>query len=149
PTSWGYNGGKSIPTVDKMVNRPRDFRHHDVVRAIRAATAAGIPNPSVRIRGPSGIEYYISGGEVTAPETKKSKQPRGADSAKGGGSSAMLGGGDRTVSAPDDAAGKQQSGSTGHRTSGVKKFAEGGKVRATGGEARRALPGACGTGRET
>ena len=53
-----------------MVNRPRDFRHHDVVRAIRAARAAGVENPSVRIRGPSGNEYYVSGGEVEAPVPK-------------------------------------------------------------------------------
>src|SRR5262245_26652443 len=46
-----------------MVNRPRDFRHHDVVRAIRAVRAAGVENPSVRIRTPAGTEYFF-GGEV-------------------------------------------------------------------------------------
>jgi hypothetical protein len=50
-----------------MANRPRDFRHHDVVRAIRAAHAAGIASPSVRIKVPSGTEYFV-GGEVTAPK---------------------------------------------------------------------------------
>ena len=45
-----------------MVNRPRDFRHHDIVRAIRAARAAGI-DPSVRVRTPDGVEYFF-GGEV-------------------------------------------------------------------------------------
>src|SRR5262249_31484708 len=44
-----------------MVNRVRDFRHHDVVRAIRAAQAAGLPG--VRIRTPAGVEYHF-GGEV-------------------------------------------------------------------------------------
>jgi len=47
-----------------MVNRPLDFRHHDVVRAIKAVRAAGVENPSVRIRTPAGIEYHFSGGEV-------------------------------------------------------------------------------------
>src|SRR5262245_12377882 len=46
-----------------MVGRPRDFRHHDVVRAIRAVRAAGVENPSVRIRTPAGVEYHF-GGEV-------------------------------------------------------------------------------------
>jgi hypothetical protein len=52
-----------------MVNRPRDFRHHDVVRAIRAIRAAGVENPSVRIRTPGGTEYFF-GGEVEAPVPK-------------------------------------------------------------------------------
>jgi hypothetical protein len=48
----------------KMAGRPREFRHHDVVRGIRAARAAGIENPSLRIKAPSGTEYYFSGGAV-------------------------------------------------------------------------------------
>src|SRR5262249_12371955 len=50
-----------------MAGRPREFRHHDVVRALRAAHAAGVANPTVRIRVPSGTEYFV-GGEVTAPK---------------------------------------------------------------------------------
>jgi len=52
-----------------MVGRPRDFRHRDVVSAIRAARAAGIDNPSVRVRTPAGVEYHI-GGEVKADVPK-------------------------------------------------------------------------------
>jgi hypothetical protein len=48
-----------------MVGRPSDFRHHDVVRAIRAIRAAGVENPSVRLRTPGGTEYFF-GGEVKA-----------------------------------------------------------------------------------
>src|SRR5215471_9400883 len=51
-----------------MVNRPLDFRHHDIVRAFKAARAAGIDSPSLRIRTPGGVEYHFSGGEVTAPK---------------------------------------------------------------------------------
>jgi hypothetical protein len=127
-----------------MVNRPRDFRHHDVVRALRAARAAGVENPSVRIRVPSGTEYYVSGGEVVAP-AKKSK-PLRADLAEGGGLK-MMGKGDRTVAAPSEQAGPQQPGSTAHKTgSGGGKYAAGGKVRreGAGGLARPAKGGQCG-----
>ena len=49
-----------------MANRPANFKLHDVRRAIRAARAEGMTNPSVRIRTPGGTEFYVSGGEVTA-----------------------------------------------------------------------------------
>jgi len=52
-----------------MAGRPRDFRHHDIVRAIRAARAAGI-DPSVRIRTPAGTEYFFGGEVKGAPETR-------------------------------------------------------------------------------
>jgi len=127
---------------DTMVNRPRDFRHHDVVRAFRAAQAAGIANPSVRIRGPSGTEYYVGGGEVAVPKPKKSVA-RNTPFAKGGDSDAMAGKGDRTTTSSADSANPQRPGSTGHRTGGdAKKLAKGGEV---GGVARKALPGRCGT----
>ena len=121
-----------------MVNRPRDFRHHDIVRAIRAARAAGIDSPSLRIRGPSGTEYYVSGGEVVVP-AKKSKQ-LSVEFAEGG-STKMAGRGDRTITAPSDAADKQQPGSTAHKTG-----SGGGKVRreGAGGLARPAKAGQTG-----
>ena len=59
-----------------MVGRPRDFRHHDIVRAIRAVRAAGIDSPSVRIRTPGGTEYFfggeVKGGAKTASVSKGS-----------------------------------------------------------------------------
>ena len=134
-----------------MVNRPRDFRHHDVVRAIRAAQAAGLANPTVKIRVPSGTEYYVSGGEVEAPAKKSKERDTNATFAEGGGSNKMLGAGDRTKTAGTDAAGKQQPGSTGHRTvSRGSKLAEGGKKTApktlypSGGMARPARGGQTG-----
>src|SRR5262245_45150203 len=48
-----------------MVNRPLDFKHRDVVRGLKAARAAGIDSPSLRIRTPGGVEYHF-GGEVKA-----------------------------------------------------------------------------------
>src|SRR5262245_2336996 len=95
-----------------MANRPANFRLHDVRRALRAAQAAGLPG--VRIRTPTGTEFYFDGGEVKTSETKRSKQ-RDADLAKGG-STPMFGQGDRTVTARSDAARPQASGRTGHQT---------------------------------
>jgi hypothetical protein len=121
-----------------MKSNLRDFRHHDVVRALRAAQAAGVANPSVRIRVPSGTEFYVSGGEVVAP-AKKAKQSRG-DFAEGGGSK-MMGRGDRAITAPGEQAKPQQSGSTAHKTG-----SGGGKVRreGVGGLARSAKAGQTG-----
>jgi len=51
----------------RMAGRPSNFRMHDVRRAIRAARAEGLANPSVRIKTPGGTEYFV-GGEVTAPK---------------------------------------------------------------------------------
>jgi len=51
-----------------MANRPQNFKLHDVRRAIRAARAEGLANPSVRIRTPGGTEFYVSGGAVEAPK---------------------------------------------------------------------------------
>ena len=100
-----------------MVNRPRDFRHHDVVRAFRAARAAGVEHPSIEIHLPGGTRYVL-GGAVEAPKPKLSKG-RDGDFAERGGSNRMAGKGDRTKTAPEDAAGKQQAGGTAHKTSEV------------------------------
>ena len=113
-----------------MVGRPANFKIHDVRRALRAAQAAGLPG--VRVRTPDGVEYHI-GGEVKAPQPKKSKSSR-ADFAEGG-RTAMHGRGDRTVTDDADAARPQRAGATGHATSGGKK--KGGPL---GGVANRARP---------
>jgi len=60
----------------------------------------------------------------------------------------MFGKGDRTVTAPSAAAGKQRAGATGHQTSDSGgKFAKGGeKTPPVGGVAFRAVGGVVGTG---
>src|SRR6516162_6945155 len=125
-----------------MVNRPRDFRHHDVVRGLRAAKAAGIDSPSLRIRTPGGTEYYFGGGEVSAP-AKKSKQLR-AEFAEGG-DTPMHGRGDRTITAHGDAAVTQKPGRTGHK-SGRGKLTMGGSSHGMFGRqaADQAPPGRTG-----
>jgi len=63
-----YNRSKQVLLLGcKMANREQPFRQHHVTRALKAAAAAGVANPSVRIRTPGGTEYHI-GGEVTAPK---------------------------------------------------------------------------------
>ena len=67
-----------------MVNRAQPFRHHDVKRAFRAAVAAGVPNPSVEVRLPTGTTITIgSGGKPDAPASAASgpKPPATASSA--------------------------------------------------------------------
>src|SRR5262249_49319504 len=138
-------------------NRPRDFRHHDVVRAFRAARAAGVENPSVRIRTPTGTEYFF-GGEVKADVPKirgkltipvRSPDTVGKGDLSGskvqaplarGGKTPMFGKNDRTNTSPADAANPQRAGVTGHRT-GDKKLA---KNEGVGGVSRTARPGQTG-----
>src|SRR5262245_35062785 len=127
-----------------MANRPQNFKLHDVRRAIRAAQAEGLANPSVRIRVPSGTEFYVSGGAVEAPKKKASKQ-HDADFAEGGESNRMAGRGDRTKTDTEDSAGPQTAGRTGSISKNNPKFAGGGgKKEGLGGIARPARGGQTG-----
>ena len=61
-----------------MVNRAQPFRHHDVKRAFRAAVAAGVSNPSVEVRLPTGTTITIGSGKQdetasTTPAAKANK----------------------------------------------------------------------------
>jgi len=150
-----------------VANQPQPFRQHHLTRALRAAKAAGMDNPSVKVRLPSGVEFHIGGELPTAPSKKST--PLRADLAEGG-STKMAGKGDRTVTAGPDAAGKQHPGSTAHKTSSDGgRFAYGGDARmfpkqaaqtakagqtgkpvsdpkqASGGLSRPARAGECGT----
>ena len=44
-----------------MTNQPHQFKHRDIVRAVRAAEAAGMRDPTVRICLPNGTELVGSG----------------------------------------------------------------------------------------
>ena len=50
-----------------MANRPHPFRHRDVVRAFKAASAAGVSNPTVQIRCRDGTEITVAGGKPDEP----------------------------------------------------------------------------------
>jgi hypothetical protein len=46
-----------------MANQPQPFRHHHIVRACRAAEAAGVANPTVEVRLPTGATITIGSGK--------------------------------------------------------------------------------------
>ena len=62
-----------------MANQPHQFKHRDVVRAFKAASAAGVSNPSVHVRCPNGTVITIDSkpDAVTAviPKSGKVRQP--------------------------------------------------------------------------
>ena len=58
-----------------MANQPHQFKHRDVVRLLRAGSAAGVSNPTVEVHLPGGTKYIL-GGEVL-PQSKKPAQRRG------------------------------------------------------------------------
>jgi len=58
-----------------MANRVHQFKHRDVVRAVRAAAAAGISNPkTVEIRLPNGTTIAV-GGTDNRPATAAILKP--------------------------------------------------------------------------
>jgi hypothetical protein len=99
-----------------MANQNQAFRQHQITRALKAASAAGMRDPHMRITLPNGTVLHVSaGGEVPTPKPKKTAALR-ADLAEGGDTS-MAGRGDRTKTSDADAAGTQHPGSTAHKTS--------------------------------
>jgi hypothetical protein len=44
-----------------MANQPHQFKHRDAVRCLKAASAAGVRDPMVRIRLPNGTELVVGG----------------------------------------------------------------------------------------
>ena len=49
-----------------VANQPQQFKHHQIVRAFRAAEAAGVRNPSVEVHMPNGTTLVIGGGKPAA-----------------------------------------------------------------------------------
>jgi hypothetical protein len=87
-----------------MANRAQPFKTHHVVRALKAAAAAGVAHPSIEFHSPDGGKIVIGGIK---------------DFAKGG-STRML---------PPQSAGPQQPARTGHTI----KSAASGAAKASGG----------------
>jgi hypothetical protein len=56
------------PKSDRDAHRAASFRKTDVTRAFKAATAAGIANPVVKV-DPKTKEITITGGERPAPSS--------------------------------------------------------------------------------
>jgi hypothetical protein len=63
-----------------MVTRAQNFRHADVRRAFKAAAAAGIPDPVVRVVCKDGTELHIgsrsSKSATTSPAKRQRTSPR-------------------------------------------------------------------------
>jgi hypothetical protein len=66
-----------------MANQPHQFKHRDVVRAFRAAEAAGVPNPTVQVQLPNGTTIVI-GGAGAKPDAAASTRNKAATPAKAG-----------------------------------------------------------------
>ena len=136
-----------------MANTPQTFRQHQITRALKAAAAAGVKDPHVKIHLPNGTVFHVGGG---APP-KKSMQ-KGATLAEGGS--------DKMHS--PQAANPQRPGRTGHAVKGAAPGSQGASggaakfgsssavpakagqtgtdsVRPVGGAARPARAGECGT----
>jgi hypothetical protein len=47
------------------MNKTQEFRQHHIRRALKAALAAGFPNPSVEIKLPSGATLTVGAGTMT------------------------------------------------------------------------------------
>jgi len=141
-----------------MANTPQTFRQHQITRALKAAAAAGVKDPHVKIHLPNGTVFHVGGGgEVPAAPPKKSMQ-KGATLAEGGS--------DKMHS--PQAANPQRPGCTGHAVKGAAPGSQGASggaakfgsssavpakagqtgtdtVRSVGGAARPARAGECGT----
>ena len=141
-----------------MANTPQTFRQHQITRALKAAAAAGVKDPHVKIHLPNGTVFHVGGGgEVPAAPPKKSMQ-KGATLAEGGS--------DKMHS--PQAANPQRPGCTGHAVKGAAPGSQGASggaakfgsssaapakagqtgtdsVRPVGGAARPARAGECGT----
>jgi len=136
-----------------MANTPQTFRQHQITRALKAAAAAGVKDPHVKIHLPNGTVFHVGGG---APP-KKSMQ-KGVTLAEGGS--------DKMHS--PQAANPQRPGRTGHAVKGAAPGSQGASggaatfgassaapakagqtgtdsVRSVGGAARPARAGECGT----
>jgi hypothetical protein len=62
------------------MNKAQPFRQHHITRALKAAAAAGVPNPSVSVRCPNGTIITVDSkpGETDSPsKAVKSYSKRG------------------------------------------------------------------------
>jgi hypothetical protein len=59
-----------------MANQPQVFRQHQITRALKAASRAGMPNPTVEVRLPTGATIFIGSGKPTASDQPPVQSPR-------------------------------------------------------------------------
>ena len=58
-----------------MVGKPAQFKHHEVVRGLKAAIAAGVPNPSVEFHAADGSKVVVGSGRPAAAAPAKPARP--------------------------------------------------------------------------
>jgi hypothetical protein len=58
-----------------MVSKPQAFRHHQIVRAFRAAEAAGVRDPTVRFVLPNGTQFQIAASAGGKPDAATVLKP--------------------------------------------------------------------------
>jgi hypothetical protein len=46
-----------------MVNKTQKFRHHEIVRGLRAVAAAGVRDPTVQVCLPDGTRFVFGNGK--------------------------------------------------------------------------------------
>jgi hypothetical protein len=68
-----------------MANQPHQFKHRDVVRAFKAAAAAGVTDPKIEFQLPNGTTIVIGGGTgnktnaaASTPNKTRPAAPRSA-----------------------------------------------------------------------
>jgi hypothetical protein len=61
-----------------MANKTQKFRHHEIVRGLRAAAAAGVRDPTVQVCLPDGTRFVFGSGQLdeTAAVGKVAKPDR-------------------------------------------------------------------------
>jgi hypothetical protein len=67
-----------------MVNRAQPFKHSHIVRAFRAAEAAGVKNPSVAVHLPNGTTIDINGKPDATSGTKRASPPMPVKASRAG-----------------------------------------------------------------
>jgi hypothetical protein len=51
-----------------MANQPQVFRQHQITRALKAASRAGMPNPTVEVHLPTGAKIIVGSGKPSVPD---------------------------------------------------------------------------------
>src|SRR5262249_47516872 len=64
PPSIVVQKGRNANCEVVMANKTQPFRSHHITRALRAAVAAGVPNPTVEFHSPDGGKIIVGGKPV-------------------------------------------------------------------------------------
>jgi hypothetical protein len=71
-----------IGRVFAVANQPHLFKNRDITRCLKAATAAGVERPTVRIKLPNGTEYTVGSSDGKSDVAAVARKPIDAAVAK-------------------------------------------------------------------